>query len=60
MTDGYVIKDYYIWSKKHVSEKHAFIYNSAYRNNNKPWLVGAIIDNRQNHPIFMIEEKDRE
>ena len=36
------------------------MYNSEYREDNKHWVLGAIIDNRQSQPIFLIEEKDRE
>ena len=50
---------YTIWPDKIVTERHAFVYNSGYRVDNKHWILGAIIDNRQNKPIFLIEEKDR-
>ena len=51
---------YIIWPNQPVTEKHAFVYNSEYREEKNHWILGAIIDNRQNEPIFLIEEKDRE
>ena len=51
------VQDYVYGERK--TEKHSFVYNSHYRNQNTPWTVGAVIDNRAHQPIYLIEEEDR-
>ena len=40
-------------------ESHALVYNSNYRATEKKNCIGAVIDNRSNAPVRLIDEEDR-
>ena len=40
-------------------KKHAFIYNSGYRDKEHIWCIKALIDKRTYKPVIIIEEYDR-
>jgi len=40
-------------------ESHAFVYNSHYRATENNNCIGAVIDNRSNAPVRLIDEEDR-
>ena len=40
-------------------EKYAFIYNYGYRDKGRPWFIGALVDNRTQKAVRLIEEYDR-
>jgi hypothetical protein len=46
--------------EEYRTEHHAFVYDSTYKSSEAPWCIGAIIDNRQEKPVRLIEHTDRE
>ena len=40
-------------------QRHAFIYNYCYSYKEHPWCIGALVDNRTQKPVRLVEDCDR-